>query len=121
MLTTLIGLTFLSTLVVSAAAVALFWKPLTGILRTSLSEGAASLWSRGIGLGVLVVGISVGTRIWDLERYATAGIAVSSDQLVLEVYKSVIATAQRAPRLMWSSSSPAAGCGPGGWRGSPSP
>ena len=94
MLTTLIGLTFLSTLVVSAAAVALFWKPLTGILRSSLSEGAASLWSRGIGLCVLVVGISVGTRIWDLERYATAGKAVSSDQLVLEVYKSVIATAQ---------------------------
>jgi hypothetical protein len=94
MLTTLLGLTFLSSLLVSAAAVALFWKPLAGVLRSSLSEGAASLWVRGIGLGVLVAGVSVGTRIWDLERYATGGAGVSRDQLVLEVYKSIIATSQ---------------------------
>lgn len=94
MFTTLLGLTLFVSLLISAASVALFWKPLSGMLRSSLSEGAASLWVRGIALAVLVIGTSVGTRIWDLERYATAGEAMSRDLLVLEVYKSAIATAQ---------------------------
>ena len=94
MFVALLGLTLLVSVVISAASVALFWKPLSGMLRTRLSEGAASLWARGIALAVIVIGVSVGTRIWDLERYAGTGPSMSSDVIVLEVYKSAIASAQ---------------------------
>ena len=94
MFLTLLALTFLVSLFICVAAVALFWAPLGSMLRNSLSEGAASIWLRGIALAVIVIGVSVGTRVWDLERYARGAEALSTDALALEVYRTAIATAQ---------------------------
>jgi len=96
----LLGLTLLVSLLVCAASVALFWKPLKTMLASRLSEGAAALWARGIALVVFVIGTSVGVRVWDLERHAGTGRAVSTDVMALEVYKSAILTAQASVAVL---------------------
>lgn len=90
----LLVLTFLASSLICIAAVALFWKPLGTTLRNSLSEGAASIWLRGIALCVVVIGVSVGTRIWDLERYVQGAEALSTDAMALEIYRTAMATSQ---------------------------
>jgi len=74
----------------------IFYFPLAQLLRNQFSADAASVWIKFILFAVFVVGISVGTRIWELERYADprSGGAISQDVLALEVYKTVIATLQ---------------------------
>jgi ABC-type sugar transport system permease subunit len=43
---------------------------------------------------VVVMGVSVGTRVWDLERYAGGSEALSTDAMALEIYRTTISTAQ---------------------------
>ena len=90
----LLAATFMASLLVCAMTVVLFLPPIARILKTRLSAQATLLWTRALLFAVCVTGVSVGTRVWDLERYMQAPRPISTDQLSLEVYKTVIATAE---------------------------
>lgn len=90
----LLAATFLASLLVCAMTVALFLPPISRILKTRLTPQATLLWTRSLLFAVCVVGVAVGARIWDLERYMQDGQSLTTDQLSLEVYKTVIATGE---------------------------
>ncbi|MFC3067910.1 hypothetical protein [Phenylobacterium soli] len=89
----LLAATFLASLLVCAMTVVLFLPPIRRILEGRLSPQATMLWTRSLLFAVCVVGVAVGARIWDLQRYLSAP-EITTDQLSLEVYKTVIATGE---------------------------
>ncbi|MEN9314679.1 MAG: hypothetical protein RIS35_1072 [Pseudomonadota bacterium] len=79
---------------VCGAALLLLRQSVTGLLGRRLSRAAASTVWRSFVLLVFVAGIGLGTRFWDLERYAsTEGeAALVRNLFVLELYKTGIGT-----------------------------
>lgn len=79
---------------VCGAALLLFRQPLTGLLNRRLSPEAANTAWRSFVLLVFVAGIGIGTRYWDIERYASAEgeSALVRNLFVLELYKTGIGT-----------------------------
>lgn len=79
---------------VCGAALLLFRQPLTGLLNRRLSPEAANTAWRSFVLLVFVGGIGVGTRFWDIERYASAEgeASLARNLFVLELYKTGIGT-----------------------------
>lgn len=96
----LLTATFLSSILVCVATVVLFLPAITRVLRRRLSPDGVTLWTRALLFSVCVIGVSVGARIWDLERYMQLKEAVSADLISLEVYKTVIATAEANVAVM---------------------
>jgi hypothetical protein len=97
---TLLVVTFTISVAVAAVIGWLFDKPVAEILRRIVSEELAAAWHRYVRFAVLVVGVSVGVRIWELEKYITprdareSAVVLNADRWTLEVYRTVIATAQ---------------------------
>lgn len=99
---------FLSLLLVTFAIAAgcsfviarLFARPVHAILQRIISDDLGSAWQRYLTFAIYVVGISGGVRIWELERYITpienggVPLTLNLDRWTLEVYRTVIATAQ---------------------------
>ena len=71
MFLTLLLVTFLIALAVSALVAALFNRPVKKILDRLVSEELGATWKRYILFAIYVVGISGGVRVWELERYIT--------------------------------------------------
>ncbi len=99
MFVTLLLVTFIISLVMSTIAAFLFAKPITKILGRLVGEELAPTWQRYIIFAVYVVGISGGTRLWDMEKYITpnkegAVLQLSSDRWIIEIYKSIIESLQ---------------------------
>lgn len=103
MFVTLLLANLVASLLVCLATVLIFSFPLAKVLKDRFSEDAAAVWMKFILFTVFVIGISVGTRIWEIERYADPqkGGAISQNLLVLEVYKTVIATMQVSAVLLF--------------------
>lgn len=85
----------------SAGLVAwMFDRPIERILGRIVSEELGGAWHRYVKFAILVVGISGGVRIWDLEKYITPQsrgadvVALNADRWTLEVYRTVIGTFQ---------------------------
>ena len=100
MFLTLLLVTFLIALAISALVASLFNWPVKKILDRLVSEELGATWKRYILFAIYVVGIAGGVRVWDLEKYITprsreeAPIVLNSDRWVLEVYKTAIGTLQ---------------------------
>lgn len=101
MFITLLGVTFVISLVVSFLVVLLFSKPLDKILAKIISDEISSAWAKYLKYAVYVVGISTGVRIWQLKQYIEppAGekaqvITLDMNHWVLEVYQTIIGTLQ---------------------------
>ncbi|MEW5922965.1 MAG: hypothetical protein AB1746_03170 [Candidatus Zixiibacteriota bacterium] len=101
MFITLLGVTFVISLVVSFLVVLLFSKPLDKILAKIISDEISSAWSKYLKYAVYVVGISTGVRIWQLKQYIepptmeNAQMAtLDMNHWVLEVYQTIIGTLQ---------------------------
>ncbi|HMD97040.1 MAG TPA: hypothetical protein VKM93_06880 [Terriglobia bacterium] len=95
----LLVVTFLVSLVVSSIVVALFSKPVGSILSRVVSDEISQAWLKYLKFAIYVVGISSGVRVWDLEKYITpaagnAGLTLTRDRWVLEVYRSIITSLQ---------------------------
>jgi len=94
-----LGLLF-ATVVVAFAVSALtawaFTKPLDTILRRIIADAISSAWLRYLQFAILVVGISSGVRVHDLERYLGPGAGsaqtsgLSLDRWVWEIYQTTI-------------------------------
>jgi hypothetical protein len=102
MFLTLLVATLLTALVVSALVMWMFSKPLDRILTRIIADDISTAWLRYLKFAILVVGVSSGVRIYDLERYITAPrygdnqtvVELTRDRWVLEMYRTVIETLQ---------------------------
>ncbi len=96
----------LVTLLVAAAVAALtaraFSAPIERILHRIIADEIAGAWLRYMKFAILVVGVSAGVRIYELEKYITPQrfddkeriITLTSERWVLELYRTVIETLQ---------------------------
>lgn len=101
MFVTLLGVTFLISLLVCFIVVRIFQKPIDLILHRIISEEISIAWSKYLRFAIFVVGISSGVNLWKLEKYITPQTQESAEVLqlnfnrwLLEVYRTVIETLQ---------------------------
>jgi hypothetical protein len=106
MFITLLVVTFGIALATSGVVVYLFRTPITAILGRVVSPELSGAWHRYLNFAIVVVGVSGGVRIWELEKYITARaedgepIVLNIDRWVLEVYRTLIGTLQSAAWLL---------------------
>jgi ligand-binding sensor domain-containing protein len=101
MFITLLIVTFLIALSVSAAIARFFATPVRRILSHIVADDITFAWSKYIWFAILVVGVSSGVRVWELERYITPMdpqrmdvLVLTRDRWVLEVYRTIIGSLQ---------------------------
>ena len=101
MFMTLLLVTFLISLLVSSLMAWFFNRPIGKILQRIMADDISVAWRRYITFAILVIGVSSGVRIWELEKYITPPpgakstiVALNLDRWVLEVYRTVIEALQ---------------------------
>jgi hypothetical protein len=101
MFITLLVVTFVIALSVSAAVARSFASPIKRILGHIVADDLTFAWTKYIRFAILVVGISSGVRIWELERYITPlgppgmeVLVLNRDRWILEVYRTIIGSLQ---------------------------
>lgn len=98
----LLLVTFLLALAVSALVARLFARPLQSILQRIIDDPISEAWVRYMKFAILVVGVSAGVRIGELEKYITPLrfndkaqiVPLTGERWVLEVYRTVIESLQ---------------------------
>jgi len=102
MFLTLLFVTLVLAALVSILAARAFSQPLQHILQRLIADPIYAAWQRYMQFAIVVVGISSGVRIYDLERYITpvpndkeaVVLSLTSERWVLELYRTVIETLQ---------------------------
>ncbi len=102
MFLTLLLVTFILALAVSYIVARLFANPLESILKRIIDDPISMAWVRYMKFAILVVGVSAGVRIGELEKYITPWrfddkaqiVPLNTDRWVLEVYRTVIESLQ---------------------------
>ena len=56
--------------------------------------GTAILWSRTLKFAICVIGVSLGIRVWEIERFLLPDQEITANIVVLEAYKTLLRTAQ---------------------------
>jgi len=74
MFITLLIVTFFIALATSLLVVWLFRTPVQTILDRVVSDSLSGAWHRYLSFAVVVVSVSGGVRIWQLEKYITARV-----------------------------------------------
>ena len=78
----------------------LFKKPVSKIMQRLVPDDIYTAWTKYITFAIYVVGVSGGTRLWDLEKYINPWgkddkvLELTQDRWILEIYHTVIATLQ---------------------------
>src|SRR6266481_7690072 len=94
--------TFVVTLLVSFVVMCLFAKPIDSVLRRIIADEISAAWSKYLKFAILVVGVSAGVQLRDLEKYITPALggrevqtaSLSFDRWIFELYGSSIETLQ---------------------------
>lgn len=94
--------TFAAALVVSFAVMLLFTKPIDSVLRRIIADEISAAWSKYMKFAILVVGVSAGVQLRDLEKYINptlGGREVQAaspgfDRWIFELYRTAIETLQ---------------------------
>jgi len=104
MFLSLLLVTFLVALGVSALTVRLFAPSIDGILKRIITDAISTAWLKYLTFAIYVVGISKGVRVYDLERYVNperwspeqggAPLTLNANRWVLEVYRTIIESLQ---------------------------
>jgi hypothetical protein len=98
MFISLMVVTFLIALAVSALIVLLFARPVKRIMARIVPDEISAAWVRYLTFAIFVVGIGGGVRIRDLERYITPQdpdigvLTLTPERWLIEVYSTVIGT-----------------------------
>jgi len=110
MFVTLLIVTFIVALVVSGTVVLIFSKPVGRILQRIVGEDISSAWLTYMRFAMLVVGVSGGVRIFELERYITPQnlgcnntnrvLELSTDRWILELYRTIIGSLESIAWLL---------------------
>ena len=98
----LLLITFVLALSVSTAIARMFTNPLDRILKRIIADEISDAWLKYMRFAILVVGVSSGVRIYELEKYITPAtfvkdsqaVQLNFDRWVLEIYRTVIETLQ---------------------------
>ena len=99
----LLFVTFAVTLGVSFAVMWLFTKPIDSVLRRIIADEISAAWSKYMKFAILVVGVSTGVPVHDLERYVSATLggrevqsaaSLGFDRWIFELYRAAIETLQ---------------------------
>jgi hypothetical protein len=102
----LLAVTFAIAVATSLGVVRLFRAPIGAILERVVSAELRPAWHRYLDFAVVVVGVSGGVRIWELEKYITQRtkdmepLVLNADRWVLEVYRTLIGTLQSTAWLL---------------------
>ena len=101
MFVTLLLVTLLIAFGVSVLMAVFFAKPIQRILQRIVADEISMAWERYLRFAIVVVGISSGVRIWELEKYITPPpgkegeiVALTSERWILEVYRTIIGSLQ---------------------------
>ena len=99
MIITLLAVTFVIALAVSLLIAVLFRAPVRAIMRRIVADELGEAWVRYLTLAIVVIGVSGGVQVWNLEKYLNpakdqAPLVLNGDRWVLEIYRTVIGTAQ---------------------------
>lgn len=95
--------TFAVALGVSFAVMWLFTKPIDRVLQRIIADEISAAWSKYMKFAILVVGVSSGVPVHDLERYVGATLggrevqsaaSLSFDRWIFELYRAAIETLQ---------------------------
>lgn len=98
----LLLVTLLVASIVSLLVARAFAKPLDSILKRIIADEISGAWLKYLKFAILVVGISAGVRIYELEKYITPQrwdkeaqiVRLTSERWVLEIYRTVIEALQ---------------------------
>jgi len=99
---------FLIAVTVSVIVISLFSKPINSILSRIINDPINTAWSKYIKFSGMVVGISSGVRIYEIEKYITPAVydkeqiivQLTRDRWILEVYRTIIETLQGIAWMM---------------------
>jgi len=99
MIITLLAVTFVIALAVSLLIATLFRAPVRAIMRRIVADQLGEAWVRYLTLAIVVIGVSGGVQVWNLEKYLNPAkdqlpLVLNGDRWVLEIYRTVIGTAQ---------------------------
>ena len=102
MFATLLLITFVVAVGVSLAVAWLFARPIASILNRLVADQISKAWVRYMNFAVLVVGVSSGVRIYELEKYISPTrfdkesrvLELTRDRWILELYRTVIESLQ---------------------------
>lgn len=91
----LLLVTFVVSVVVAAIVARMFAKPIDGILHRIIADEISSAWLKYMKFSILVVGVSAGVRVHELERYISPArhdkearvLELSSERWILEIYR----------------------------------
>jgi len=98
----LLIVTLLLALTVSAGVASTFTKPLGSILNRIIADEISAAWLKYLKFAIIVVGVSAGVRINEIEKYITPArwdkgakiIELTGERWFLELYRTVIETLQ---------------------------
>jgi hypothetical protein len=98
----LLPVTLLIAFAVSALAARMFAGPIDAILKRIIADEISVAWLKYMKFAILVVGVSAGVKIYELEKYITpfrgdkdaAVVRLTQERWVLELYRTVIDTLQ---------------------------
>ena len=102
MFLTLLLVTFVVSVAVSALVAGMFAQPIARILNRIIADDISTAWLRYMKFAILVVGVSSGVRIYELERYISPTrydkeamvLELTQDRWILELYRTVIEALQ---------------------------
>lgn len=99
---TLLLVTFAVSIVVAAIVARMFARPIDSILKRIIADEISSAWLRYMKFAILVVGVSAGVRVYELERYVSPArfdkdariLELTQERWVLEIYRTIIESLQ---------------------------
>lgn len=102
MFLTLLLVTFVLALGVSLLVAYMFSNPLDRILKRIIADEISAAWLKYMKFAIIVVGVSAGVRIYELEKYITPPmyekesriVQLTSERWFLELYRTVIESLQ---------------------------
>lgn len=98
----LLLITLLIALAVSLLVARTFSGPIDRILKRIIADEISDAWLKYLKFAILVVGVSAGVRIYELEKYISPMrwdkeakiLSLTSERWVLEIYRTIIETLQ---------------------------
>ncbi len=98
----LLIVTLLVALGASLTVVWMFAQPIDSILKRIISDDISAAWLRYLKFAIVVVGVSAGVRIYEIEKYITPQrhdkeariIELTSERWILELYRTIIEALQ---------------------------
>lgn len=102
MFVTLLAVTFAVSIVVSLVVARMFSPSLDAILKRVIADEISAAWLRYLQFAIVVVGVSAGVRVHELERYISPArfdkdavvLELTDERWVLELYRTVVEALQ---------------------------